>query len=145
MTLTLHLGVNEVPYADKAGTTTGDVAEILEAKYHPMELFFEIHQRDVVAALEDGLVGAFENMLMGAPVSQNPFGEGEAKIEQDFKTFLDMGEMEALGYPGVPTEAALKGVNHRLKHPYAKANSRRPSLVDTGAYQQNFRAWVEAD
>lgn len=156
MTITLHLGVVDVPYAHNpelkpkqrkkrsASTmTTGDVADILEAKYHVMRIFFETHKADIAKDLESSLEGALENLLLGAPLGANAFAAAEGDVEKRFKDFLTNREMEGLGYPGVPTQAALDGVNHRLKHPYRKSNPRRPSFVDTGLYENSFRAWVD--
>lgn len=153
MPITLHLGVADVPYGPppskgkkkppkSTGITTGDVAEILEAKYHVMRIFFEMHDEEVINYLGDGLKDALEALFSGAPISLDPFGEGCSKIEDRFKQFLSQREMERLGYPGVPTKAAIKGVNHRFRHPYASANMRRPSFIDTGQYQASFKAWV---
>ena len=147
MGLALHLGVVDIPYQapgkSKSTTTTGDVAEILEAKYHVMRLFFELHGPFCAKALEKGLAGALEHLLMGAPTKLDPFAEGAGQISDRFKQFLNNREIERLGYPGVPTKAALKGVNHRFAHPYAKANKRRPSFIDTTLYQDSMRAWVD--
>lgn len=155
---TLHLGVIDSPYgnppkASKKGRksklksssvlTTGDVADILEAKYHPMEIFFTVKEKQIVAALEDSVSGALESVLMGGPASLDPFGTATNKIEELFRSFLEKREMERLGYPGVPSKAALAGVNHRLLHPNAKANPRRPTFIDTGAYQTSFKAWID--
>lgn len=153
MALTLHLGVNDIPYVQPSpkdgnkghnrppGTqTTGDVAEWLERKYHVMEIFFELHQDEVIAALEDSVGGAFESLLMGAPPSLDAFGSGSSKIEEAFRQFLDTKEMDSLGYPGVPTKASLKGVNHRLK---LKRGVVRPSFIDTGLYEASFHAWLD--
>ena len=107
----LHLGVLDVPYkqgSNSSPETTGDVAEILENRYHPIEIFYEEH----------------------------------ANIETRFRHFLSQKEMDSLGVPGVPTKAALAGVSHRFKHPYAK-RAPRPSFIDTGLYEASFRAWVE--
>lgn len=151
----LHLGVVDVPYGpppkpnrksklkSTSAMTTGDVAEILEAKYHPMEIFFETKKQKIAKELESGLAGTLESLLMGAPPTVDPFGSATEKIADMFKDFLTNREMERLGYPGVPTKAALSGVNHRLLHPFAKANKRRPSFVDTGQYQASARAWVD--
>lgn len=168
MTLRLHFGVIDVPYADpkeapakrkarlgKAlvrpkrpkkgdeGKTTGDVAEILEAKYGVLEAFFDNNEVAIVDHLEDGITGALESMLMGAPPSLDAFGEGTAKIEEMFKAALSNREIESYGLEGVPTAAARKGVSHRFKHPYAKKNPRRPSFIDTGLYQASAKVWVE--
>lgn len=157
----LHLGVIDIPYVDKekpaarrkrlkAGKppapdelTTGDVAEILEDKYHVMEVFYEVHKDDVAKDLEESVAGALETIMMGGPSDIDPFGGATSKIDERFTDFLTNREMEKLGYEGVPTQAALEGVNHRLKHPYAKKNKRRPSFIDTGLYQASFKSEVE--
>lgn len=158
---TLHLGVVDVPHGAPSrgvratlgrgksklkGTTTlttGDLADILEARYHPMEIFFQVKQKRIAKELESGLAGALESMLTGGPATLDPFGSATSAIQNMFQDFLTNRELERLGYPGVPTRAALDGVNHRLLHPYAQANKRRPSLIDTGKYQASFRAWVD--
>lgn len=166
MTLKLHFGVIDVPYvanepeaktkgrakrgakakrvkASPDQTTTGDVAEILEEKYGIMEAFFENNENAIAGFLEEGLKGTVENLFTGAPATNDPFGSGTSKIEEAFKDFLSTREAERVGIEGTPTRAALRGVNHRLKHPYAKGNPRRPSFIDTGLYQTSFKAWVE--
>ena len=141
MGLTLHLGVLDVPYAEHDGVTTGDVAEWLEAKYHVMEIFYEENAQVVADALAESLTGSLESVIMGGRAEPtNFFTSGTARIEQMFRDFLDNGDMEKLGYPGVPTKAALKGVNHRLK---LKRGGRRPSFIDTGLYEASFRATVD--
>lgn len=159
----LHLGVIDIPYAyekevvGKKGKvlkkkkkvvhsqTTGDVAEILEDKYHIMELFFEEHEAHnlITGAIEEALKGSLESMAMGAPPTENPFAAATQAIDEAFKRFITEGAVERLGIPGTPTEAALKGVSHRKAHPYAKANARRPSFVDTGLYVDSFISWID--
>jgi hypothetical protein len=159
----IHLGVADVPYVDvseapkkvaqakrgksnkpvappaAAGTqSTGDVAEILEGKYGIMGAFAEKHEDDIAKALENSLAGTLENLMMGAPPANNPFGTAEMAIEDSFKAALDSREFD--GITGVPTQAALKGINHRLK---SGKGSPRPSFIDTGLYQASFKAWVE--
>ena len=140
---TLHLGVLDVPYAT-AGTTTGEVATFLEDKYHVMEVFFEdVGAPAIGAALEKSAQDAVDNILLGiaAPgISLTAKAEGE--IVDAFRQFLTQQEMDGV-VKGVPTRAALKGVNHRRKRPYAKGNPPRPSFIDTGTYESHFRAWVE--
>lgn len=147
---TLHLGVLDIPYAQapkgkrsrRPGTeTTGDVAEWLENKYHVMEIFFEQKAESlIVPELEKSITGAIVNLFAGAPPTADPFGGATAKIEDAFKQFLSTKEMEKLGYPGVPTQAALMGVSHRFAHPY-KRRPPRPSFIDTGLYQASIKAW----
>lgn len=156
----LHLGVVELPYAwtgdrGKSGSgakkvsTTGDVAEILEDKYHVMQIFFEQHTADIAKALEEAIAGQLETLLMAGPREQarmmfrgNATKAAMAEIQILFEKFITNQEMDQLGYPGVPTAAALRGVNHRMKHPYAKREP-RPSFRDTGLYLSAFKAWMD--
>lgn len=141
----LHLGVFDVPYAragrkGSAGSqTTGDVAQWLENRYHVMEVFFRENEEEIASAMEGSVSAALESALMGG-TALDPLGAATSKIEDRFKTFLSTGEMERLGYPGVPTEAARRGVNHRLKNP-GRLRAARPSFIDTGLYQASFHAW----
>lgn len=150
----LHLGVVDIPYAGAPSanapfkpfsgvTTTGDVATWLENKYHVMEIFYHANEDMIVNAITDSYENTLRNMFAGSPVPNNPLKEAEAKITARFKDFLSRAEIEALGIPGVPTGAAKMGINHRFKHPYAKANPRRPSFIDTGLYQSTFVAWFD--
>lgn len=151
---TLHLGVIDLPYvaAPPAGrrrkktvggtVTTGDVAGFLEAKYHVMEVFAELHAEDTIApALESSLAGALESILMGAPLSIDPYGSATSAIEDRFRQFIDQKEMDALGYPGVPTRASIIGIRRRFKN---RLDPGRPSFQDTGLMESSFRAWVDS-
>jgi len=152
LSLTLHLGVVDLPYsarartkaaAGRAGTkTTGDVAGWLEDRYHPMEVFWNEKTEEIVGDLEDALQGSIETMLMGGPPSLAPFGSGISKVEDRFRAFITSKDIEKVGIPGVPTQAALRGVSHRFKRPYAR-RSARPSFVDTGLYVASFKAWID--
>lgn len=160
--ITLHLGVIDQPYTSwdggkkaadpkrrgKAGpppkkvrppVTTAMVARWLEDRYHVMEIFYEV-DGGVQAALRESIEDAMESTLMGAPVGANPFLGATSEIQKRFKQFISKRTMETLGYPGVPTRAALMGVNSRLKK---RRGKRRPSFRDTGLYQASFMAWVD--
>ena len=141
---TLNLGVVDVPYTfENSHTTTGDVAEILEGKYHIIEIFYELYKDQIGEALVNGLSGSLENLMLGAPVGDlEAFASGNSEIEALFKNFLSSGEIERLGLPGVPTKAALSGRSSRFKK---KINSkgRRVSFYDTGLYEGSFKSWVE--
>jgi hypothetical protein len=152
----IHLGVTVIPYRSmdlpKKGRgkrvpgaalsiTTGDVAEILESKYALFETFARVHQIDILEAMESSMQGSLESLMMGRVVST--WGAAEQKIAASFRTFISSQEAERVGIPGTPTKAALKGVNHRLRHPYSSKNKRRPSFRDTGLLMNSFRAWVE--
>jgi hypothetical protein len=138
----LHLGVLDVPYK-KGGKSTGEVAEILEAKYHVIEIFYEEHQRDIAGLLEEIYGSALDDLLKGAPAGGNTAAELGSGIKSLFAKFIDGRQMDGLGYPGIPTQAALRGVNHSKLHPYAKGNPERPSFRDTGQYLDSFWAEIE--
>lgn len=159
------LGVNDVPYVEggetpryrvkglgkrgikprvyKIASTTGDVAEILEAKYGVMSVFFEMYAYQIAGALEEEIQGALENLMMGAPSVKDPLVGVTSKIKEWFSKFIMEEQVEKLGIPGVPTEAAKRGVSHRFKHPYAR-RPKRASFYDTGLYERSFSAEIEA-
>ncbi len=171
MTITISLGVWDVPYATRVGPeqrrvftrttkggkpargsaapsgaqTTGDVAEILEDKYHVMEVFAEeVGNEKLARAVEHSIEGAIVDLVLGKdPDLVSPMATAMGEIETAFRLFLDQEEMNGVA-PGVPTKASLRGVNHRLKHPFAKGNPARPSFIDTGTYQSHFRAEIKA-
>ena len=129
--------------------TTGDVAEILEDKYGIMQAFFNHHQDEIVGLMEKSVEGALEDLFAGRDVSDAlhrgvsaAIAEAESEIENKFKNFLATREVETLGIPGVPTEAAKKGVSHRFKHPYKKRPA-RPSFIDTGLFSASFATSVD--
>lgn len=154
----LALGVLDLPYsgvptkATKANprhastVSTGDVATILEDKYQVMETFFDFHSQEIGDALANGMAGALENLMMGAPVQTNPFGGAESQIKSMFQKFLDTGEMDGK-VPGVPTQAAQdrasgKKRSARMKNKRA-SNAKAVSFVDSGLYESSFLAWIK--
>ncbi len=138
----LHLGVLDVPYSD-GKATTGDVATILEEKYHVMETFADKFGHDVIAAaFAASARTAVEDMFSGAPGDLSLTLDATEGIEAAFRDFIDMKLFDGI-IPGVPTQASLKGVNHRLKRPYAKDNPIRPSFKDTGLYEASMKAWTD--
>ena len=139
----LHLGVTDELTYSHGGKTVVDVAEILEDKYHVMQKFFEKYESEIVDLMGEAITGAFESVMRGAPPPPNPHQSAMEKIQEYFNTFLDQEQIPSSSSPRIPTDAALKGTNHRLKHPYRKSNPRRPSFIDTSTYEDSFRAWVE--
>lgn len=164
---TLHLGVIDVRYQEQPAAphvqtsrrpgkarlphpsrapsdkSTGDVAKILEHKYGLFSMFTLLHGATISDALEEAMQGRLETLLMGGPISSKLLEDSDlGEIEQAFKKSIDDREYDAR-LPGVPTRAALNGVDHRLKHPYAKGNPDRPSFRDTGLMQTSFKAWVD--
>lgn len=154
---TLHLGVIDVPYVEKPSkrrkkatastVTTGDVAGWLEDRYHVLEQFFQMHEADIVADFESSVSGALESFLMGGPINLDAFGTAASRIEDRMKQFIAQGELDAVGYPGVPTQAAQdraagKRRSSRFKRRRA-TNARAVSFYDTGLYQASLKSWVD--
>jgi len=158
---TLHLGVVDIPYVRSppsgrgrrrrrgaGGTqTTGDVAGWLEDRYHVMEHFVQLHLADtIVPALEDALAGSLESLMLGAPPPPSLFETGTEKIAERFRRMLDQRELDALGYPGIPTQASLdraSGAKRGARFKSARATGAAVSFVDSGLYSASARAWVD--
>ncbi len=69
--ITFHLGVIDIPYEDE-DTTTGSVAEELEARYQIMQTFFDRYGNDIAELMSKDLTAALENMFAGAPPAKRP-------------------------------------------------------------------------
>lgn len=142
---TLHLGVIESKYANsKESTDTGDVASILEKNYGVLTGFAVTNSQQIADTLADSYAGALETIVMGG-MAGNPASSAMSKISTMMKKYISSREAEWVLAPGVkghpvPTAAALKGVNHRLK---SKRGARRPSFRDTGLYENSLIAWME--
>jgi hypothetical protein len=154
MGLILHLGVVDVAYSDASGgsgaTTTGDVATILEQRYHIMSTFFALRRSSISGIFAESMAKSLQRLLKtGQRIDANApsltFG-ADQKIETEFRRFIFGGEMDTLHFALTGQErisaAAQAGVNHRKKRPYASSNKPRPSFVDTGLYVASFRAWT---
>lgn len=153
----INLGVVDLPYSHTANlgatrrgkhkgraraSTTGDVADILEAKYGVMGAFVDRHSSEIEDALAESVRGHLESLLMGGPVTGDVYDltiAAGSEIEVMFQKFLDAKEMDGL-VNGVPTQASLDGISHRFK---TKRGPARPSFIDTGLYQSSFRCWGE--
>lgn len=156
---TLVLGVENVAYTDKdakGATTTGEVALILEKKYHVMETFFEIKKAKIGKILADGMAAQLATLMAGGPASKSVAPGAMQKIETSFRQFLDAGEMSQavaslsmserdyfMTSVGTFDGAASRGVSHRKKKPNSRKNKARPAFIDTGLYQSSFRAKIE--
>lgn len=141
MSATLNVGVIDVPHLDDQ-ITTGDLAEILEAKYQLFGGFVEDNLERIADEMAASLGRAVDDILGGAPVQENPYAESMEWINAAFRHFLDSGEAEKIGMIGVPTGAALAGVNRRLK---LRKGPRRESFIDSGLLRASFIAWMEFD
>lgn len=124
-----------------APTSTYDVAEILEYKYALFTKFFESNEKAIADILSESLAASLEELMAGR-TPKDPLGDGGSKIEALFKEWLSTLKAESV-IEGAPTKAALAGVNHRLLHPHAAGNPRRPSFIDTGLLESSFKAWFD--
>ncbi len=130
----VNFGVIEQLYPD--GTSTGEVASILEDKYHVMRTFVELHEQEINNALVEQMAQMLDNSKAGAPL---PFGEIRfGKIEEEFRRYLELGEWEATS--GQPTQAALDAKSKRKKA--GKYEGQRPSFIDTGLYSASNAIWI---
>ncbi|MDE2104858.1 MAG: hypothetical protein KGL39_46910 [Patescibacteria group bacterium] len=136
---TLHLGVNDVAYSDpeaKGAVTTGEVAEILEKKYHVMEVFFELYHDKIAEKLAASMAEKIESIAQGNPnVDLNSFDIGD--IELMFQNYLSNNEWAMVS--GQRIAAAEKGISHRKK---GKKRGARSAFIDTGLYQTMFKSWM---
>ena len=139
MMLVLSMGIVPMQY-DETGANTVDVAEILEREYKIIETFSEHHAEDIAKSLENSLVGALENIFLGAPPKKDLFAEGCAQIDAGFRLFIEEREMD--GLLGIPTKAAIMGKTSRRKA--GVGNTNRASFDDTGTYKRSFKSWVTA-
>jgi hypothetical protein len=112
----------------------------LENRYGVMQTFYDQHEQEIADQLTQSIVDAGEALMQGAPTTADPFGAATSQIEDGFKQFLALGEMDKLGVPGVPTAAAQAGVSSRFKK--GKGRGPRQSFIDTGLYQSSMKAWV---
>jgi hypothetical protein len=124
------------------GKTTAEVAAELETKYGIVEKFYELEEDNIIEMVEEAFGEDIEEVMMMEQPSKTGISVKETdKIEASFRAMLQREELHSRG--NVPTLAALRGVSHLKRQPYAKSNPRRPSFIDTGMYQRSFAAWVE--
>ena len=148
---TLHLGVIDIPYAEAESQTTGEVAKILEEKYGIMAAFYQRHKDDVQKAISASLKGQLTSVMAGKPLNSDPYARACSVIDDMFKNFLTLSEIESMGIEGVPTKAALDGKSTRFKYgknkgkrrKKAKYGVRRPSFIDSGTYRASEKSWVD--
>ena len=146
---TLNLGVLDIPRqtfvegrpVDSASPLMmSELADILEDKYHVFEHFWQMHKEEIASELISAMNKELFQKGSGRRIQFT--NRALTEIKNKFSRFITMKEMDALGYPGIPTQASLDGVDHRKKHPYAKRPP-RPSFDDTGQYMTSFIAWLD--
>ncbi len=143
----LSLGVEDVAYSDpdaSGATTTGQVAEILEDKYHVMRVFVELHGQSIADAIAQNIANDMEAMANNERISKAPLLDAMGKIESGFRDYLGADEWQKT--TGQAIAAAQNGVSHRfkaVKGAKAKARGPRPAFISTGLYSASFRAEIK--
>lgn len=121
----LHLGVLDIPHSTGSDSedyvTTGDVAVILEDRYHIIELYVEeIGHEHIARAFEESAKTAIEDIFSGKQTGAAEYmaggssemfaltGDATQEIEDSFRIFIDQKELDFV-MPGVPTFASTGG------------------------------------
>ena len=154
----LHLGVIDVPEIEG---TTYTVGKQLEERYGLFSMFYNAHQQDIADALAKDVAIGFDMMEKGLSVSvKEVFAVSGQKITDKMHDFLTTQEIERVsekyGEYGIPTKAALEGINTRTvngktptkirkgqKFKKVVTGVRRPSFIDTGIFEASLKGWVE--
>lgn len=135
----LFLGTNVVLYSN-GGVTTAQVATWLERRYGILGSFANVKGGKIAKAIEKSVSDTIQDIASGAP--RRPLLAAACpEIEEMMRDWLSSQDVEKQGIKGVPTKAALGGVSGRFKS--GKKGSRRPSFIDTGLMQRNYRAWTD--
>lgn len=138
---TLHFGVVDVGYTGEQGaTTTGDVAQFLEDRYHVMRTFLELKEDQIARVLVDQVAGAIESIAQGNRLPRPDWKPSMGKIDRMFRDFLDAGELQHLLPKSQKVSEETLRTSSRKK--VMKQDEARQAFIDTGHYQASFRAWV---
>jgi hypothetical protein len=154
----LHLGVIDVPEIEG---TTYTVGQDLEKRYGLFSMFYNAHQQDIADLIvKDAAIG-MEMIEKGMSVSVNSvFAVSGETITDKMHNFLTSQEIERVagryGEEGIPTKAALEGINTRTasgkapkrvrkgqKFQKVVTGVRRPSFIDTGIFERSLKGWIE--
>ncbi|MEB7738588.1 hypothetical protein NGB58_04745 [Escherichia coli] len=128
-------------YGDEPGKTTFDVACDLEERYEIFTHFWEMHKDEIIQEAGTELAYQLVNRLKHKAPLPAMWVMGDTL--DIFHRFLEAEEMAGMTINGnqVPTQAALLGVNSRLKDKYT--GERRPSFIDGGLFKGSFIAWID--
>ena len=145
----LALGVVDLLYSDSHGSSsgaqsTGAVAEILESRYHVLEIFYELNQDFIAEQMAQAMEDEIDDLVNGKPPSSDPLYGAHQRIEARFRAWLDSNEIQTILPLKLQVNAAKVGKNSRKKSGKNKGGQERAAFVDTGQYQSAFRAWLAA-
>jgi hypothetical protein len=138
----VNLGVIDIPYDyGVAPATTHQVAEDLEEQYKLFTNFYYEHQEEILREIHETINLQLVNHInYGVPFDESVIILSE--VVKAFSLFIEREEMAGLDVNGVPTLAALEGINSRLKIHHGP---RRPSFIDGGLFLSSFNAWISFD
>ena len=154
----LHLGVIDVPEIEG---TTYTVGKVLEERYGLFSMFYNAHQQEIADLLAKDAAIGLEMMEQGAPIKvKEVFAVSGQTITNKMHDFLTTQEVERVagkyGEFGIPTKAALEGINTRTvngktpkkirkgqKFKKVVTGIRRPSFIDTGIFEASLKGWIE--
>ena len=154
----LHLGVIEVPEIEG---TTYTVGKDLEKRYGLFSMFYNAHQQDIADLIATDAAIGLEMIEKGMPTSvKSVFAVSGETITDKMHNFLTSQEVERVagkyGEQGIPTKAALEGINTRTlsgktpkrirknqKFQKVVTGVRRPSFIDTGIFEASLKGWIE--
>ena len=149
----LHLGVVDLSYSDpvdKGVETTGDVATILEDKYHVMRIFFEEHEEKIGDVLAKAMAGQLQERMAGIDHPLN-LGDATFRIESLFRDFLDSNEIQNILPERIQAADEGRTTRKKLGKEAKKMVGKRPkrvdgtprqAFIDSGLYQAAFRSWL---
>lgn len=141
--LKLNLGVVDVGYTGESGAaSTGDVAQILEDRYHIMRVFYEANEEFISEAIANDMSGSIESMLQGAPASSFNLATAMSKIEARFREWLDSGELQRMLPQHLAVSSDTLSRSSRRKSGQMPEGQQRQAFIDTGLFQASFRAWL---
>jgi len=154
----LNLGVIEVPEIEG---TTYTVGKDLEERYGLFSMFYNAHQQEIADLIAKDAAIGLEMMEKNMDVSvKSVFAVSGQTITDKMHDFLTTQEVERVagryGEQGIPTKAALEGINSRTvngrtpkkirkgqKFKKVVTGIRRPSFIDTGIFENSLKGWIE--
>lgn len=134
------LGVVNLAYADEeGGTTTHEVAEILEKKYGVMDVFVQAHRQAILDDVSKAYVTMLKRYLKTGSAWGNHHEFPLERTDAAFRDYLSRDEWQKL--TGRTIGAAQGGISSRKKA--GRYETARPAFIDTGLYRRSFRAFLQ--
>ena len=155
----LNLGVIVVPEPNENGKDidSWQLGVELETRYGLFSNFYKLHQKDINTDIENALNLATKALIEGKTPERAMayFSSAGDAITHKLHNFISLREIENMGIPGVPTQAALEGLTLRTKTgkvikrvrkgmKYKQViGERRPSFMYSGVFESSLKAWIE--